>query len=183
MPAPSVSLDHRRASLRHCSRPTYTNAGLHNTPTGVKEVWETEHYLTPSGSQPAIGDGIAAAEEIHASMVTAGYNAYLWWWVADWDNGGSTNNYGLVTKDPADIPTYYGLCAGPILEVCDGRAMYASVPRRTRPRAWIVSAYSGSGQRCDRGDQFESSSASSVAFDHLGREYRLVYALPDLCQQ
>ena len=26
-----------------------------------KEVWETEHYLTPSGSQPTISDALAAA--------------------------------------------------------------------------------------------------------------------------
>ena len=33
-----------------------------------KEVWETEHFLTPAGAQPAIGDAIAAAQEIHNSL-------------------------------------------------------------------------------------------------------------------
>jgi glucuronoarabinoxylan endo-1,4-beta-xylanase len=71
-----------------------------------KEVWETEHYLTPSGSQPAIGDAIAAAKEIHNSMTVGYYNAYLWWWVADWNPGSGVTNYGLV--DTNNKPTYYG---------------------------------------------------------------------------
>jgi glucuronoarabinoxylan endo-1,4-beta-xylanase len=79
----------------------YTNAESKG-----KEVWETEHYLTPSGSQPAIGDAIAAAEEIHKSMTVGYYNAYLWWWVADWNPGSGVTNYGLV--DTSNNPTYYG---------------------------------------------------------------------------
>jgi glucuronoarabinoxylan endo-1,4-beta-xylanase len=71
-----------------------------------KEVWETEHYLTPSGAQPAIGDALAAAEEIHNSMTVGFYNAYLWWWVADWNPGSGVTNYGLV--DTNNNPTYYG---------------------------------------------------------------------------
>ena len=71
-----------------------------------KEVWETEHYLTPSGAQPAIGDALAAAEEVHNSMTVGSYNAYLWWWVADWNPGSGVTNYGLV--DTNNNPTYYG---------------------------------------------------------------------------
>jgi O-glycosyl hydrolase len=71
-----------------------------------KEVWETEHYLSPSGSQPAIADAIAAAQEIHNSLTVGQYNAYFWWWVADWNAGGGVTNYGLV--DTNNNPTYYG---------------------------------------------------------------------------
>ena len=71
-----------------------------------KEVWETEHYLSPSGAQPTIGDAIAAAKEIHNSMTVGFYNAYLWWWVADWNPGTGVTNYGLV--DTNNNPTYFG---------------------------------------------------------------------------
>jgi O-glycosyl hydrolase len=34
------------------------------------------------------------------------YNAYLWWWLADWNPGNGVTNYGLV--DTSNNPTYYG---------------------------------------------------------------------------
>ena len=64
-----------------------------------KEVWETEHYLTPAGAQPAIGDAIQ-------SLTVGSYNAYLWWWVADWNPGTGVTNFGLV--DTSNNPTYFG---------------------------------------------------------------------------
>ena len=45
-----------------------------------KEVWETEHYLNGSDMSTTL----QVAKEIHDSMTVANYNAYLWWWVADW---------------------------------------------------------------------------------------------------
>jgi len=73
-----------------------------------KEVWMTEHYLTPSGAEPAISDAVAFAEEIHNSMVTGQYNAYVWWWMIDWNPGtGCCTNYGLI--DTNSSPTFYGL--------------------------------------------------------------------------
>jgi glucuronoarabinoxylan endo-1,4-beta-xylanase len=71
-----------------------------------KEVWETEHFLSPAGSQPAIGDAIAAAKEIHNSLTVGQYNAYLWWWVADWNPGSGVTNTGLV--DTNNNPTFFG---------------------------------------------------------------------------
>ncbi|MGO9433874.1 MAG: malectin domain-containing carbohydrate-binding protein [Terracidiphilus sp.] len=68
-----------------------------------KDVWATEHYLTPSGSEPAIGDAIAAAKEFHNSMATAQYNAYVWWWIWNYDSG---VNYGLMLSNGS--PSYYG---------------------------------------------------------------------------
>jgi glucuronoarabinoxylan endo-1,4-beta-xylanase len=79
----------------------YTNAE-----NAGKEVWMTEHYLSPTGSQPAISDALQAAKEIHESMTVGNYNAYVWWWVADWNPGGGVTNYGLV--DTNNDPTYYG---------------------------------------------------------------------------
>ena len=79
----------------------YTNAV-----NAGKEVWMTEHYLTPSGTAPAIADALQAALEIHNSLTVGGYNAYLWWWVANWNPGGGVTNTGLV--DTNNAPTYYG---------------------------------------------------------------------------
>ena len=87
--------------------PSYaTNAEAAN-----KDVWMTEHSLSPSGSQPAIGDALALAEEIHYSMTVGYYNAYVYWWI--WDNPADSINYGLInssTSSPA--PTYYGYAIG-----------------------------------------------------------------------
>ncbi len=76
-----------------------------------KDVWMTEHYLSPAGSEPAIGDALSVAEEIHNSLTVAYYNAYVWWWI--WDNLSDNINYGLInssTSSPA--PTYYGYAIG-----------------------------------------------------------------------
>jgi len=84
--------------------PYYSNAVSHG-----KDVWATEHYLTPSGNWPAIGDGIAAAREVHTAMTVGSYNAYVWWWIAQ--NSGNANiNYGLI--DNNGNPTYYGYALG-----------------------------------------------------------------------
>ena len=82
--------------------PSYYSAAV----SKGKEVWQTEHYLSPSGSQPTITDALAAAKEIHESLVTGQYNAYLWWWLIDWNPGNGNTNYGLI--DLNNSPTYYG---------------------------------------------------------------------------
>ena len=76
-----------------------------------KPLWMTEHALTPSGSQPAISDALALAEELHNSMVTGNYNAYVWWWI--WDNPADDINYGLINSSTTSpVPTYYGYALG-----------------------------------------------------------------------
>lgn len=77
-----------------------------NAVTAGKELWMTEHYLNPAGSTPAIGDALQAAKEIHDSLTVANYNAYVWWWVADWNPGNGITNTGLV--DTSNAPTYFG---------------------------------------------------------------------------
>lgn len=68
----------------------YTNAKNHG-----KDVWATEHYLTPANgaSEPAIGDAISLAEELHQSMAVAQYNAYVYWWTPLLVNSSNEPNY------------------------------------------------------------------------------------------
>jgi glucuronoarabinoxylan endo-1,4-beta-xylanase len=106
-----------------------------------KEVWMTEHYLSPSGSQPAIGDALATAEEIHNSMTTAQYNAYVWWWVADWNPGSGVTNYGLI--DTNSNPTYYGYALAQFSKFV--RPGYVRASATANPNSNVfVSAYKGS---------------------------------------
>ncbi len=106
-----------------------------------KEVWMTEHYLTPSGSQPAIGDAIAAAEEVHNSLVTAQYNAYVWWWILDWNPGNGVTNFGLI--DTNSNPTYYGYALAQFSKFV--RPGYVRVSATANPNSNVfVSAYKGS---------------------------------------
>jgi glucuronoarabinoxylan endo-1,4-beta-xylanase len=108
-----------------------------------KEVWMTEHYLTPSGSQPAIADALAAAEEVHASMVTAEYNAYVWWWLWDWNPGSGVINIGLI--DTNSNPTYYGLALAQFSKFV--RPGSVRVSATANPASGVdVSAYTGNGQ-------------------------------------
>src|SRR5208283_4169483 len=85
-----------------------TNPAYQTQAEGLgKDVWMTEHTLTPAGSQPAIGDAINMAEEIHNSMVTGQFNAYVWWWI--WNNPADGINYGLIDSNTsAPSPTYFG---------------------------------------------------------------------------
>jgi glucuronoarabinoxylan endo-1,4-beta-xylanase len=115
----------------------YTNAENNN-----KEVWMTEHYLTPAGAQPAIADAIQAAEEVHNSLTVGNYNAYVWWWYVDFNPGGGLINTGLI--DPNSNPTYYGYAIAQFSRFV--KPGYARVNATASPAAGIyVSAYSGSG--------------------------------------
>jgi len=85
-----------------------TNPAFQSQAEGLgKDVWMTEHSLSPAGAQPAIGDAIAMAEEIHNSLVTGQFNAYVWWWI--WDNPADGINYGLIDSNTSvPSPTYFG---------------------------------------------------------------------------
>lgn len=112
----------------------YANAENHG-----KEVWATEHYLTPSGASAAIGDAIAAAIEVHTAMTVGSYNAYVWWWIAQ--NSGNANiNTGLV--DVSGNPTYYGYAIGQFSRFVRPGAARVSA---TSPSSGVyISAYKGS---------------------------------------
>ncbi|MGB6973992.1 MAG: Ig-like domain-containing protein [Terracidiphilus sp.] len=119
-------------------QPTYYS----NAESKGKEVWMTEHYLSPSGAQPGIADALAAAKEIHDSMTVAQYNAYLWWWMADWNPGTGVTNTGLV--DTSNNPTYYGDALAQFAKFI--RPGYTRVDATANPTANVyVSAYMGNG--------------------------------------
>ncbi|MGA7339225.1 MAG: Ig-like domain-containing protein [Terracidiphilus sp.] len=106
-----------------------------------KDLWMTEHALMPAGAQPTITDALAAAEEVHNSMVTGSYNAYVWWWI--WDDPNDGVNYGLIdnsTTSPA--PTYYGYAIGQFSQFI--QPGYHRYQATANPSAGVyVSAYAG----------------------------------------
>jgi glucuronoarabinoxylan endo-1,4-beta-xylanase len=101
-----------------------------------KEVWQTEHYLTGDG----ISGALEVAKEIHDSMTIGNYNAYLWWWVADWP---ALNSFiGLIDANNNLKPAGYAMAQyskfiRPGYVRCD--ATYSPSPNV------YVSAYQGSG--------------------------------------
>ena len=107
-----------------------------------KEVWMTEHYLTPTDAEPTIADAIAAAEEVHASLTTGEYNAYFWWWALDWNPGAGVTNYGLV--DTNNNTTYYGYALGQFSRFVRPGYVRANAAANPAPGVY-VSAYKGSG--------------------------------------
>lgn len=110
-----------------------------NAVNAGKDVWMTEHYLTPAGSsQPTIADALAAALEIHNSLTVGQYNAYVWWWVAEWSGN---PNYGLV--DTNNHPTYYGWAMAQFARFI--RPGYVRVDVQSSTSSVYVSAYSGNG--------------------------------------
>ncbi len=117
----------------------YTNAE-----NAGKEVWMTEHYLSPVGGSTAaatISDGLLAAKEINDALTTADYNAYVWWWVANW-NPGSPTNTGLV--DTSYAPTYFGWAMAQFARFI--RPGYVRVDSTLNPAPNVyVSAYQGGG--------------------------------------
>ncbi len=113
-----------------------------NAESKGKEVWMTEHYLSPSGAQPAITDALAAAKEINDSLTVGDYNAYLWWWVADWNPGTGVTNYGLL--DANNNPTYYGYALAQFSKFV--RPGYVRSTATPNPSTNVyVSAYQGNG--------------------------------------
>ncbi len=106
-------------------------------PTGVspKELWMTEHYLNSAGN---ITDAISTAEEVHASMVTGQYSAYVWWGML----GASTSvgNPGLI--DSSNAPTNFGYGMGQFSKfIQPGYYRYNATPSYTN--GVFISAYAG----------------------------------------
>jgi glucuronoarabinoxylan endo-1,4-beta-xylanase len=106
-----------------------------------KEVWMTEHYLNPSGAHPTIADAVQAAMEIHNSLTVADYNAYVWWWVTDWNPGSGTTNTGLV--DTTYTPTYFGWAMAQYARFI--RPGYVRVAASYSTPNVYISAYQGGG--------------------------------------
>lgn len=120
----------------------YTNAE-----NAGKDVWMTEHYLTPvSGSTialPTITDALDAAEEVHNSLVTGGYNAYVWWWI--WNDTNDAINYGLIDSNTTTpTPTYYGYAIGQFSKFVQPGFVRAFATANPENNVFI-SAYTGNG--------------------------------------
>lgn len=109
---------------------------------GGKDVWMTEHFLTPAQPEPTIADALAAAEEIHASMTTAEYNAYLWWWVANWNPQSGIPDIALI--DAKGNPTYFGYALGQYARFIRPGYVRVSTTGSLVPGVY-VSAYKGNG--------------------------------------
>ncbi len=107
-----------------------------------KEVWQTEHYLKPSGSQPTITDALAAAREIHASLVTGQYNAYLWWWLIDWNAGSGVTNDGLI--DTNNNLTYFGYALAQFAHFVQPGYVRVNVSAASSASGVYISAYTNS---------------------------------------
>jgi glucuronoarabinoxylan endo-1,4-beta-xylanase len=107
-----------------------------------KDVWETEHYLSPVGAdstKTTIADALVAAKEFHNSMTVAQYNAYVWWWALQ-SKSTDTENYLL---DASGNPTYYGYALGQFSRFV--RPGYVRVDATATPVTGVyLSAYSGS---------------------------------------
>ena len=103
-----------------------------------KEVWMTEHYLSPiSGSTPEIADAIALAEELHNSITVGQYNAYVWW------GSSATNPYSAALIDDSNNPNYFGYAMAQFARFV--RPGYVRVDATATPATGVyLSAYSGS---------------------------------------
>ncbi|MCL2659211.1 MAG: hypothetical protein FWD64_01650 [Acidobacteriaceae bacterium] len=110
-----------------------------------KDLWMTEHYIKREGKpqEQFIEDGLAAAQEIHNSLVTGQFNAYVWWWSLDWTYGKNqtTVNFGLL--DPHDNPTFYGYALGQYARFIRP-GFYRYEATENPGKNVYVSAYSGS---------------------------------------
>jgi glucuronoarabinoxylan endo-1,4-beta-xylanase len=102
-----------------------------------KDLWMTEHYLSPtSGSTPGITDAIALAEELHNSMTVAQYNAYVWW------GSSATNPYSAALIDSSNNPNYFGYAMAQFARFV--RPGYVRVSAPATPATGVyLSAYTG----------------------------------------
>jgi len=121
--------------------------------------------FTPAGSQPAIGDALQLAEEIHNSMVVGNYSAYVYWWI--WDDPADGVNFGLINSSTtAPVPTYYGDAIGQFSSFI--QPGYVRVSATANPVPGVdVSAYSGAGTDVIVAIN-SNTSASTVTFGLTG---------------
>jgi O-glycosyl hydrolase len=108
-----------------------------------KDVWMTEHFLTPVSNGPttSIADAIAAAEEIHNSMTVGQYNAYVWW--EGPNTSVPTEQEHLV--DVYNNPTYFGLAIAQFSRFVQPGYVRASATA-SPVTGVFVSAYTGEDQ-------------------------------------
>ena len=109
-----------------------------------KDVWMTEHYLSPvsGGTTTSIADALAAAEEIHNSMTVGQYNAYVWWWAVQ----SSTSSEETELLDVNYNPTYFGYAMAQFSRFV--RPGYLRYNATSTPVTGVyLSAYGGNGHQ------------------------------------
>lgn len=116
-----------------------------NAEAAGKDVWMTEHSSCANNcpAQPTIADALQAAEEVHNSMVTGQYNAYVWWWI--WNDPADGVTFGLIdssTTSPA--PTLYGYALGQFSKFIQPGAVRVSATASPAANVY-VSAYTSHG--------------------------------------
>lgn len=89
-----------------------------------KDVWMTEHALSPSGSQPAIGDALALAEEVHNTLVVGQWNAYVYWWI--WNDPNDGVNYGLINSNTSSQSLTFTLDNGSVTSLTPNQTTSSS---------------------------------------------------------
>lgn len=125
-----------------------------------KELWMTEHTVDLAGGKTAttqsISDALNAAKEIHDSLVTGQFNAYVYWWMVNW----GTYYSGLL--DTSNNPTFFGYALGQYSKFV--RPGYYRNTATANPTAGVsISAYSGSGHHVIVAIN-TNTSATSIAF-------------------
>jgi glucuronoarabinoxylan endo-1,4-beta-xylanase len=110
-----------------------------NAKSKGKDVWMTEHYLSPAtGTTPEIADAIALAEELHNSLTVGEYNAYVWW------GSSATNPFSAPLIDSSNNPNYYGYAMAQFSRFV--RPGYLRVNATPNPSPGVyMSAYTGNG--------------------------------------
>lgn len=110
-----------------------------NAKSKGKDVWMTEHYLSPATwTTPEIADAIALGEELHTSLTVAQYNAYVWW------GSSATNPYSAPLIDANNNPNYYGYAMAQFSRFV--RPGYLRVNATQNPSPGVyMSAYTGNG--------------------------------------
>jgi glucuronoarabinoxylan endo-1,4-beta-xylanase len=110
-----------------------------------KDVWMTEHTIYLAAGETttqSMTDALALAEEIHNSMVTGQYNAYVYWWM---ENSVGNGYYeGFVDTTNSANPTLMGYAMGQFSRFI--RPGYVRLNATATPVSGVyLSAYSGSG--------------------------------------
>jgi O-glycosyl hydrolase len=116
-----------------------------NAEAAGKDVWMTEHSSCADNcpAQPSIADALKAAQEVHNSMVTGQFNAYVWWWI--WNSPANGVTFGLInssTTSPA--PTLFGYALGQFSKFIQPGAIRVSATANPVANVY-VSAYTSHG--------------------------------------
>jgi glucuronoarabinoxylan endo-1,4-beta-xylanase len=108
-----------------------------------KDLWMTEHTVNLASGETttqSMTDALNAATEIHNSMVTGQFNAYVYWWLVN----SVGNGYYSGLLDTSGVPTYFGDAVAQFSRFV--RPGYVRANAAATPVSGVyVSAYTGNG--------------------------------------